>query len=154
MEEKLLTGSDDDGGGLVVDGHGAVVGGDGEPAGHLVQPTIHVRPVGTVAPGTVVWVHGFRSLGIHFTWLEKRLQEDVRLVGAVYFTHTHTDTTENIKPNSTYQLLTLYQQADQFLGVRQKGVEEHLCEQWQVREGGWWDGVKMVATREKKQSYK
>ena len=33
---KLLTGSNDDGGGLVVDGHGAVVGGDGEPARHLV----------------------------------------------------------------------------------------------------------------------
>ena len=61
-QEKLLTGSDDDGGGLVVDGHGAVVGGDGEPAGHLVQPPVHVRPVGPVAPGTVVWVHDvFRS---------------------------------------------------------------------------------------------
>ena len=57
--KKLLTGSNDDGGGLVVDGHGAVVGGDGQPAGHLVQAPLHVRPVGPVAPGTVVRVHGF-----------------------------------------------------------------------------------------------
>ena len=39
---KLLTGSDDDGSWLVVDGHGAVVGGDGEPARHLVQAALHV----------------------------------------------------------------------------------------------------------------
>ena len=68
---KLLTGSNDDGGGLVVDGHGAVVGGDGEPARHLVQAPLHVRPVGTVAPGPVVRVHGFKlrsRASCHLAW--------------------------------------------------------------------------------------
>ena len=70
---KLLTGPNDDGGGLVVDGHGAVVGGDGEPARHLVQAPLHVRPVWTVAPGPVVRVHGFKlrsRASCHLAWNE------------------------------------------------------------------------------------
>ena len=35
------TWSDDDGGGLVVDGHGPVVGRHREPAAHLVEPPVH-----------------------------------------------------------------------------------------------------------------
>ena len=38
---EILTRSDDDGGGLVVDGHGPVVGGDREPAAHLVEAPVH-----------------------------------------------------------------------------------------------------------------
>ena len=37
----ILTGTNDDCGGLVVDGHGPVVGGDREPAAHLVEAPVH-----------------------------------------------------------------------------------------------------------------
>ena len=37
----VLTGTDDDGCGLVVDGHGPVVGRDREPAAHLVEAPVH-----------------------------------------------------------------------------------------------------------------
>ena len=45
LRDWLLTGADDDGGGLVVNGHGAVVRGDGQPTPHLVQPAVHHGPV-------------------------------------------------------------------------------------------------------------
>ena len=41
MAGHILTRSDDDGGGLVVDGHGPVVGGHREPATHLVEAPVH-----------------------------------------------------------------------------------------------------------------
>ena len=41
LGRKILTGSDDDGGGFVVNGHGPVVGGHRQPAPHLVQATVH-----------------------------------------------------------------------------------------------------------------
>ena len=54
-EEIVLTGSNNDGGGLVVDGHRPVVGGDGQPAPHLVQAPVHHGAV-------LVWV----VVGINF----------------------------------------------------------------------------------------
>ena len=99
----LLTGSDDDGGGLVVDGHGAVVGGDGQPAGHLVQAPLHVRPVGPVAPGTVVRVHGFNlrsGASSHFAWNETY---EKRCKAGWVGTSTVTDKVRKIEPNSISQ---------------------------------------------------
>ena len=40
-ELDILTGTNDDCGGLVVDGHGPVVGGHREPATHLVEAPVH-----------------------------------------------------------------------------------------------------------------
>ena len=101
--KKLLTGSNDDGGGLVVDGHGAVVGGDGEPARHLVQAALHVRPVGPVAPGTVVRVHGFNlrsGASSHFAWNET---SEKRCKAGWVGTSTVTDKVRKIEPNSISQ---------------------------------------------------
>ena len=100
---KLLTGSDDDGSWLVVDGHGAVVGGDGEPARHLVQAALHVRPVGPVAPGTVVRVHGFNlrsGASSHFAWNETY---EKRCKAGWVGTSTVTDKVRKIEPNSISQ---------------------------------------------------
>ena len=41
LAEHILTRSDDDGGGLVVDGHGPVVGRHREPPTHLVEAPVH-----------------------------------------------------------------------------------------------------------------
>ena len=38
---NVLTGPNDDGSRLVIDGHGPVVGGDREAAPHLVQAAVH-----------------------------------------------------------------------------------------------------------------
>ena len=63
------------------------------------------------------------DLGLHVTWLGMRLlRTDVRLVGAFELTHglipidTPTDKVRKTKFNLTVPQLTVYQQADLFLG--------------------------------------
>ena len=84
----LLTGPDDDGGGLVVDGHGAVVGRHRQPPRHLVEAALHVRPVGSVAPWTVVGVHDFYLGLLHVTWLGKGILRRCK-AGWYYSISTH-----------------------------------------------------------------
>ena len=85
----LLTGPDDDGGGLVVDGHGAVVGRHRQPPRHLVEAALHVRPVGSVAPWTVVGVHDFYLGLLHVTWLGKGILRRCKAGWCYYSISTH-----------------------------------------------------------------